>query len=172
MKFQVILADPPWRYNYSKSKSRKIENNYPTMSIDDICKLNIGSIVDEDCILFLWTTAPKLEEAFKVINSWGFKYKTGMIWNKKKMGLGYYSRIQHEHILIATKGKIKPPEPAVRPRSIIEKWWTKKHSEKPIEMYEIIEKMYPDKNKIELFSRAARSGWSNWGNEISTNIIL
>jgi hypothetical protein len=75
-KYTLIYADPPWRYDFSQTDSREIENQYPTMDIDSICNLPINALADNDCILFLWGTNPKLREALLVIEAWGFEYKT------------------------------------------------------------------------------------------------
>lgn len=163
-KYSLIYADPPWRYDFSKSESREIENQYPTMEVDDICALPIGGLADNDCVLFLWATSPKLREALQVIEAWGFEYKTNMVWVKDKIGMGYYARQKHELLLIATKGNPGTPEPQNRPDSAIyaERG---KHSRKPSEFYEILEGMYPHGKRIELFSRLERDGWDAWGNE-------
>lgn len=165
-KFSVIYADPPWKYEHSKTDSRMIENQYPTMELDDICGMAIEEISADDCILFMWTTSPKLKESFKVLNAWAFTYKTCAVWDKEKIGMGYYFRQQHELLLIATRGKIGVPEPHNRPSSII-KSPRGKHSKKPDIVYKIIEAMYPNNKKIELFCRKPQKGWKSYGNEIA-----
>ncbi len=164
-RYPVMYADPPWRYEHSETKARKIENQYPTMTLDDIKELDISSIANDNCLLFLWATSPKLAEAMDVIEAWGFTYRTCMVWVKDKIGMGYYARQRHELLLIANKGSVPPPEPSARPDSVLESP-RQKHSQKPDGMYEIIERMYPDLPKIELFARAQREGWDSWGNEI------
>jgi N6-adenosine-specific RNA methylase IME4 len=163
-KFPVIYADPAWQYDYSVSDSRKIENQYPTMPLEDIKNMEVESISADDCILFMWTTSPKLKDSFEVLSSWGFQYKTCAIWDKKKIGMGYYFRQQHELLLVATKGNIPTPIPENRPSSIFG-FERGDHSSKPHEVYEMIEKMYPEFAKIELFCRTPRSGWTAWGNQ-------
>ena len=86
-KYQIIYADPPWRYDFSKDNADKIENHYPTMALQEICELDIPS--DDNSVLYLWATAPKLLEALAVMKAWGFKYKTQMIWDKELIGMGY-----------------------------------------------------------------------------------
>lgn len=162
VRYPVIYADPPWRYEYASTESRAIENQYPTMSIDDICDLNVPAA--DDAILFMWTTAPKLEEGLRVLNDWGFIYRSCAIWDKQKMGMGYYFRIQHEILLIGTKGNIPAPEPSVRPRSVFSISYDG-HSAKPHEVAEMIEAMYPELPKLEMFCRKPRDGWSVWGNQ-------
>lgn len=186
--YDVILADPPWRYDFSKSDSRKIENQYDTMSLaqleahrDFVCSLHDGN-----AIMFMWATAPKLADAMRLLGAWGFTYKTFDVWVKvprdrerdqlvlaeemraeegEHYGMGYYTRVRHEPILIATVGKFSPPEPARRPVSAFYAE-VGRHSEKPLIEYERIEAMYPDARRVELFARARREGWDAWGNEV------
>jgi N6-adenosine-specific RNA methylase IME4/ParB-like chromosome segregation protein Spo0J len=165
-KYPVIYADPPWRYDYAETENRAIENQYPTMTIDEICNMPVSDLATDDAILFMWTTAPKLEEAFKVVSSWGFTYRSCAIWDKQKIGMGYYFRIQHEILLVATRGNIPTPAPADRVSSVIS-IPRSEHSAKPVDFYEIIEKFYPALPKIELFCRSPREGWAVWGNQSS-----
>jgi N6-adenosine-specific RNA methylase IME4 len=164
-KYNVIYADPPWKYDYSVSSSREIENQYPTMELEDICNLPINDIAADDCILFLWATSPKLLEAIKVIEAWGFNYRTNAVWVKDKIGMGYYFRQQHEILLVANRGNIPAPEPEARVSSVIEAN-REEHSKKPEIVYQIIENMYGDLPKIELFSRKIKDGWDTWGNQV------
>ena len=163
-KFPILYADPPWRYDFSRSSSREIENQYPTMELDDICNLEVAKITNDDCVLFLWATNPKLQEALRVIEAWGFEYKTNMVWVKDKIGMGYYARQQHELLLIAAKGSVPVPMAEFRPASVIYSD-RDQHSKKPDSVYEIIEKMYPEYPKVELFARSKREGWASWGNQ-------
>lgn len=163
-KFPVIYADPPWRYEHVETESRAIENQYPTMSLDEICEMPIDNIAHDDCILFMWATSPKLEEAMRVISAWGFTYRTCAVWDKEMIGMGYYFRQQHELLLVAAKGELPTPLPADRPSSVLrEKRGV--HSAKPEAMREYIEKMYPQLDKIELFCRTPKEGWNVWGNQ-------
>ena len=163
-EYNVIYADPPWFYKVGNiTPNRIIENQYPSMQTEDICKMKVPSA--KDTILFLWVTSPKLEEGLKVLNSWGFEYKTSMVWVKDRIGMGYYVRGRHEFLLIGTKGKPPKPSPKNRYDSVIEAPRTK-HSKKPNEVYERIEKMYPDCKYLELFARDSRENWKSWGDEI------
>jgi len=161
--FSVIYADPPWQYDFSKSTSRSIESHYPTMPLRDICELPIPA--DLNAILFLWATNPKIREALTVIESWGFEYRTNMVWVKDKIGMGYYVRGQHELLLIARKGELPPPDEANRVASVL---YAPRvgHSRKPDTVYGIIEKMYPNQHYIELFATQKREGWESWGNKV------
>ena len=163
-KYQLIYADPPWRYQFSESDSREIENHYPTMSLDDICAMRVADIAENDSTLYLWTTSPKLLEAFKVIDAWGFEYKTCAVWDKQKIGMGYYFRQRHELLLVATKGSPGVPEPSTRPPSVIT-YKRGEHSAKPVEMYAMLESMYQEATKVELFCRSPQEGWAVWGNQ-------
>jgi N6-adenosine-specific RNA methylase IME4/transposase-like protein len=161
--FPVILADPPWRYEFIESASRAIENHYPTMSLDEICDLEVPAA--DDCVLFLWVTPPKVAEGIQVLDAWGFNFRTSMVWVKDKIGMGKYVRQQHEWLMIAKRGNFPLPDPEDRPASVIEAP-RGAHSEKPEEIHKIIERMYPFLDRCELFARKPRDGWASWGNEI------
>ena len=163
-QYPIILADPPWRYDFSKDDADEIENHYPTMSLDEICALPVADSAFDDCVLFMWATSPKLEDAFKVINAWGFQYRTCAIWDKEWIGPGYYFRQRHELLLVATRGALPVPPPNARPDSVFTEKRTA-HSKKPDVSYQLIESMYLNLPKLELFSRTPREGWTAWGNQ-------
>jgi len=160
-QFNVIYADPPWQYDLSLRGSP--EEHYAVMETKSICDLKIPS--SEDAVLFLWATNPKLEEALQVMRAWGFTYKTNLVWVKDKFGNGYYFRGQHELLLLGVKGNPSVPLEADRPSSVLNAA-RGKHSQKPEEVYVLIEKMYPNNKRLELFARQKREGWEAWGNEI------
>lgn len=162
-KFDVIYCDPPWRYDFSETTNREIENHYTTMECKDICKMNVPAA--DSCVLFMWATAPKLLEAIEVIKAWGFEYKTHAIWDKEKIGMGYWFRGQHELLMVATKGKVSPPDSTIRISSVIKEERTK-HSRKPDCVAEYIELAFFEKSKIELFCREPRKGWYSFGNQL------
>ena len=164
-KFSIIYADPPWQYEHETQGRQEIENIYPTMLLGDIMKLPINEIAMENCILFLWCPNPKVGEAIDVVKAWGFDYRTNSVWVKDRIGMGYYNRQQHEMLMIAVKGNMPTPDPVNRPPSVIEAP-RREHSRKPDEVYEMIEKMYPDLRKVELFARHTHPGWIVWGNEV------
>jgi N6-adenosine-specific RNA methylase IME4 len=166
LKYDLILADPPWRYAFVNSPNRAIENHYPTMTNAEICALPVRDIAADNCVLFLWTTTAKLAETFAVVEAWGFEYVTSAIWDKEIIGMGYYFRGQHEFLLVCKRGKPKKPAEGTRPSSVIHERRTK-HSKKPVKAYEILEAMYPDAKKVELFARQPRAGWDAWGNEVA-----
>jgi N6-adenosine-specific RNA methylase IME4/ParB-like chromosome segregation protein Spo0J len=169
-RYAVLYADPPWRFNVYNEEcgiERAAGNHYSTMPLDEICALPILSLASPDAALFMWTTVPHLRESFDVLVAWGFEYKTNIVWVKDKIGLGYFVRNQHELLLVATRGDMPSPSPANRPPSVISAP-RREHSRKPDEAYELIERMYPELPKIELFARHARPGWAAWGNEVGT----
>lgn len=162
-KYNIIYADPPWRYNFSKDNADKIENHYPTMTVKEICNLPVPS--SDNSVLFLWATAPKLKEALQVMEAWGFSYKTHAIWDKGWIGMGYWFRGQHELLLVGVKGKFSPPQPKQRVSSIFFEKKTK-HSKKPQWFRDYIKSVFPEKTRIELFARQHDAGWDCWGNEV------
>lgn len=161
-KFSVILADPAWEYEFSRSDSRQIANQYLPSSLADMKRLKVPAA--EDSVLFMWATSPKLEEALELMEAWAFEYKTCMVWVKDQIGMGYYARQRHELLLIGARGSLELPDPSVRPDSVLTAPRTE-HSEKPEESYELIETMYPTYNKLEMFARGQRPGWEVWGDE-------
>lgn len=162
--FNLIYADPPWRYEHSKTESRAIENQYPTMELEDIKALKVPAA--DDCVLFMWATSPKLAESLEVLAAWDFTYRTCAVWDKEVIGMGYYFRQQHELLLVATRGEPGTPEEGARQSSIIRSR-RGLHSAKPAIVYEMLEAMYPHAVRLELFARESRDGWSGWGNQLA-----
>jgi N6-adenosine-specific RNA methylase IME4 len=166
LRYPIILADPPWRYENPPmgGGNRSIENHYPTMALDEICALPIEDIAASDSTLYLWATAPKLAECFKVLDAWGFIYRTNFVWIKDKIGMGYHARSQHELLLVAKRGNLPPPAAEERVSSVIHAD-RGEHSKKPAIFHELIDRWYPDLPKVELFARVGRPGWATWGNQ-------
>jgi len=162
-RFGVIYVDPPWDYQIQISPTWKFD--YRTMSNADIAAMPIKDLAADDAVLFMWSTSAHLAKAFNVINAWGFDYKSSFVWNKGNIGWGYYFRGQHELLLMATRGSPGTPPPAARVPSVLNSARSE-HSQKPDEVYTIIEQMYPDLPKLELFARQKRDGWASWGNEV------
>jgi N6-adenosine-specific RNA methylase IME4 len=161
--FELILVDPPWQFG-SPDSTRAPEQHYPTMSLEEIKAMKLPAA--DDCVLFLWAVNALLREALEVIEDWGFRYRSHIAWVKPSIGAGVWLRQRHEPLLLATKGEARPPEPSDRCESVIEAP-RGRHSEKPLAAYELIERMYPQRCKLELFARgSARSGWVAWGNEV------
>lgn len=167
-KFRIIYADPAWSYNDKQDTPQLggAEKHYKTMTVKEICDLPVNEISEKNSVLFLWVTSPLLEDAFKVISSWGFKYKTSFIWDKVKHNMGHYNSVRHEILLIATKGSCVPDNKKLYDSvQTIER--NDNHSEKPIEFINIIDDIYTHGNKLEMFCRKIKkTNWYGWGNEI------
>lgn len=168
-KYQIIYADPPWRYRHCASNSRRIENVYPTMILEDIKNLPIPT--DKNSVLYLWATTAKLTEAIDVMKAWGFDYRSSLVWDKGIIGMGYWFRGQHEFLLVGVQGKFSPPPQSQRVSSILRQKRAG-HSKKPDIIKLLIEGWYPDKTKIELFARQKTEGWDVWGNEVESDVNL
>jgi N6-adenosine-specific RNA methylase IME4 len=172
-KYNVIYADPPWTYkDKCLSGKRGVEFKYDTMTIDDIKNLNVKDIADDNCMLFIWTTFPMMQECLDVIKAWGFKYRTvGFVWIKLNKiakslfwGMGAAgTRANAEVCLMAVKGKPKRVSAGVHSvvMSVIEK-----HSKKPDVARERIVQLCGDVPRIELFARESTAGWDVLGDNI------
>ena len=168
-KYNVIYADPPWEEKGGGKIKRGADRHYPLMKTKDILELPVKDIVAiEGAHLYLWATNNHLKDAFEVIEAWGFEYVTMITWMKDKLGLGQYFRGKTEHCLFATTKKKLPYNTIegkraqgvtgfIAPRG--------RHSEKPEEMRQMIEKVSTGE-KIELFARKHVDGWDCWGNEV------
>lgn len=174
-KYQIIYADPPWLYkDMNLPGKRSVNCKYLVQSNEWLEKLPVSSITQDDCILFLWVTMPKLNECWGVINAWGFEYKTcAFTWvkrNKKKeswfWGMGRWTRSNAELCLLATKGKPKRISASVH--SVIDTP-VETHSKKPNVVRERIVELCGDIPRIELFARSKTEGWDVWGNEVVAN---
>jgi len=157
------------------------------MNIEDIKNLPIHKLADDDCILFMWVTMPKLNEVFDVIKAWGFEYKTvGFVWVKKNkikdtpfMGMGRWSRANAELCLLATKGKPKRISASIHQiidtlddDSSVLYSPIEQHSKKPDIVRDKIIELCGDLPKVELFARQKVEGWNAWGNEIESDIHI
>lgn len=162
--YGVIYADPPWDYMGEEKVG------YPCMNLEEICKLPVNEIAEEDAVLFTWCSSSLLEDAIKVINAWGFKLKTSAVWDKGSVGQGAYFRQSHEILLFATRGNLPEVPYSARPESVL-RYPRFEHSRKPREICDIIDGMYPEFRKIELFCRGEpHPGWDGWGNECAKEI--
>jgi N6-adenosine-specific RNA methylase IME4 len=162
-RFQVLYADPPWQFG-NPDGPHAPEQHYPTMPLDKIRALRVPAA--DDTVLCLWAVTSLLPEALEVIHAWGFTYKTGAFWVKGSIGPGVWFRNEYEQLLLATRGNWPPPEPEDRVSSVI-RAPRRAHSQKPDEVYDLIERMYPHATKLELFARGKpRPGWAAWGNEV------
>ena len=184
MKYNIILADPPWSYS-DKQKNRP--GTYPRMTTGNICGLSVSDIADDNCVLFLWVTGPLLAEGLQVISAWGFKFKTiGFTWIKSRKntdhnqlsaktndnffkGMGHYTRANAELCLIGKRGKIDRKSKSI---SQIIYSPVREHSQKPDEIYSRIEDLYGDLPRLEMFARQSWPGWDVFGNQVENSIEL
>ena len=175
-KYQAIYADPPWDYQQCRL-SGSAKKHYPTMRIEELCALPVAEIADRDCALFLWATFPQLPEALRLIQAWGFVYKTvAFVWlkqNRKALtwfyGLGFWTRSNAEVCLLATKGHPKRQSTGIHQLVISP---VERHSKKPDEVREKIVELMGDVPRIELFARQQTPGWDVWGNEVENSTAL
>jgi N6-adenosine-specific RNA methylase IME4 len=175
-RYETIYADPPWSYqNWRAAKNGAAVSAMEVMRTDDICRVPVGEkFADKNCHLFLWGTWPKLPDALRVMDAWGFAFVTGFPWvkytpstGKLYTGIGFWTQGMSEYLLIGRRGKPKKGKTkAVKglicgsdfqfyaPRT--------KHSEKPLEVQTWIERVSAEP-RLELFARTPRPGWTSWG---------
>ena len=175
-RFGTILADPPWRFSNRTGKVAPEHGRlrrYQTMSLEEICDLPIAQHAADKSHLYLWVPNALLQEGFEVMERWGFTYKTNLIWYKVRKdggpdgrGVGFYFRNVTEVILFGVKGKHRTRQPGRRQVNVLTSR-KREHSRKPDEFYDIIESC-SDGPFLELFARAPRPRWRQWGDEIST----
>lgn len=174
-KYQIIYADPPWKQ--SKGGKKAVRKNssgkslaYPTESLEEIEEQlrQAVSLTTDNSVLFLWTIEKYLFEAEQMAKRLGYKLHARMIWNKVNgIPAAFTIRFGHEYLLFLYKGKLLPV--ATDERGKIHSVFTEKvqrHSQKPQIAYEIIERLYPHWQKLELYARNERAGWDCWGNEV------
>ena len=170
MKYQIIYADPPWAYLWGTGKDGgnfAPEKHYKTMSTDEICAIDVKSLRDKNCALFLWSTMPALPDGIKVMEAWGFKYKTcAFAWVKTRKdgaplaGMGSYTKSNIEVCLLGMRGHIKAADKTI-PQIVMHERLG--HSVKPPVIRERIEKLFGNKSRIELFARQKIIGWDAIG---------
>lgn len=191
--YKIILADPPWHFkNWSADAPKQIHDRtrgankyYPTENVNDIC--NLVPPTDENAVLLIWGLSSHMPELLKVIDAWGFKLKTkAWTWVKMskdmerpRIGMGYWTRQCSEDCWLATKGHPKAPSFRAEPAAVFTEEdtllaaRTSRHSEKPVEQYEKIDRLFPNVYpRLEMFARQQRDGWSVFGNEVSNSINL
>ena len=168
-QYRIVYADPPWQYR-DKAETGAVQSvgvamKYPTMSIAELCDLNVKNICDDDAVLFLWVTAPLLFECQPVIKAWGFTYRASFVWDKVKHNHGHYNSVRHEFLLICVRGSGVPDvSTQLDSVQVIKRTG---HSEKPERFRELIDEMYPTGKRIELFARTEPiAPWQGWGNEL------
>jgi N6-adenosine-specific RNA methylase IME4 len=162
--YRVLTADPPWPYEKrDEDPSHRGVLPYTTMSLAQICALDVGSIAHEDSILWLWTTNAFMREAFDVLDAWGFEAKTILTWNKPKMGMGDWLRGQTEHCIMAVRGH---PVVTLTNQTTSQHWPVREHSRKPEEFYDFVESLCPAPRYAYLFARNTRPNWDCHGDEV------
>lgn len=180
-KYNLILTDPPWRQSKGgkksvRPKSSGEELDYPVISLDEIQQylLLATQNTEENAIMFLWTIDKYLHEAEEMARILGWKLHARMIWNKVTgIPAAFTVRYGHEYMLYFYKGKLTPV--AKDERGKIHTVFTeqvKRHSQKPEISYQIIERLYPETIKLEMYARQKREGWDTWGNEVENDIDL
>jgi N6-adenosine-specific RNA methylase IME4 len=172
-KYDVLYADPPWRYSNRESLAGKdsyLDGKkdvvYPTMSFDEIASLPIPRICAPDCILFGWVVSPMMPDCIAAFEQWGFKHSTvAFVWEKQRINPGHYTLSSCELCLVFRRGKIPTPRGARNIRQFLSE---KKgaHSAKPHEVRARIVNMFPSQKRVELFARKTFPGWDVWGNEV------
>lgn len=179
-KFDIIYADPPWDYNgkmqFDKS-GKSVEEidlsknifissasfKYPTLKLDALMGIPVYEIAKDDCLLFMWATNPHLAQALELGKAWGFEYRTvAFVWDKMSHNPGQYTLSNCELCLVFKRGRIPRPRGARNIQQLVRSP-RKEHSEKPAEVMQAIEKMFPTQERIELFARRETKGWSVWG---------
>lgn len=160
--FRVLCADPPWAYEKRKDDgTHRAALTYPTMTTEEVCAMGVGAIAHEDSVLWLWTTNAFMRDAYDVAAAWGFEVKTILTWAKDRMGTGDWLRGKTEHCLMCVRGK---PVVNLTNETTLLEGKVREHSRKPVEFYEMVEKLCPG-SKVEIFGREAREGWVTWGAE-------
>jgi len=175
-RFSTILVDPPWRFQNRTGKmapEHKRLRRYATMGLDDICQLPVGNHAADTCHLYLWCPNALLREGLRVMEAWGFRYKTNIVWYKIRKdggpdgrGVGFYFRNVTELLLFGVKGRMRTLAAGRRQVNML---CTRKqeHSRKPNEIYRIIESCSPGPY-LELFARERVEGWTQWGDELDS----
>lgn len=182
-KYDIIYADPPWDYggklqfDKSSKSADKIDLSknifissanfkYPTVKTKDLMKIPIQEIAKDDCLLFMWVTNPHLAQGLELAKAWGFEYRTvAFVWDKMVHNPGQYTMSYCELCLVFKKGRIPTPRGARNVKQLV-RVPRGEHSEKPKEVLEGIERMFPTQEKIELFARNKPNGWDVWGLDV------
>lgn len=168
----ILAADPAWQFDDKlPGKRRGAESHYKCLTIDDIKAFALPVQVTRapDAVLFLWRVAAMQREALDVAEAWGFEPYGELVWQKltktglKHFGMGHILRQSHETCLVAVRGRVRP---AVRNERSTFEARTGVHSEKPEAFYRLVERLYPDAHRYEIFARRPRTGWSQYGNEL------
>jgi N6-adenosine-specific RNA methylase IME4 len=175
-QFGTILIDPPWRFVNRTGKmapEHRRLHRYPTLSFDEIAALPVGALAALQAHLYLWCPNALLAEGLRIMQAWGFTYKTNLVWYKIRKdggpdgrGVGFYFRNVTELLLFGVKGKLRTKQAGRKQVNILISR-KQEHSWKPEEQYQIIEACSPGPY-IELFARRQRAGWTCWGDQAET----
>jgi N6-adenosine-specific RNA methylase IME4 len=167
-RFPTIYADPPWQYA-NRAARGAAERHYRTMTLDDICRQPVAELAADDAHLHLWTTNGFLKDAFRVIEAWGFRYKSCFVWVKPELGCGNYYRVSHEFLLLGVRGRLPF-------RNRTQRSWQlhprREHSRKPEHVRLLIEQVSPGPY-LELFGRTdvPDSEWTVFGNQVDRRLF-
>jgi len=182
-KYDIIYADPPWDYGgkmqFDKSGTKDQNKNwdkkifisaanfkYPTLKTKAMKKIPIWEIAQDDALLFMWVTNPHLAQGIELGQAWGFDYKTvGFVWDKMVHNPGQYTMSYCELCLIFKRGKIPRPRGTRNEKQLVRRK-RGRHSEKPMDVQQSIERMFPTQKKIELFARKRPENWDVWGLDV------
>jgi len=164
--YDIIVADPPWKFssNSEAKPGRNARRHYPCMTDQQVSLLPVREWAAPAALLFLWTTAPMLVRSLPILDAWGFRYVSQLVWVKDHPGTGFWVRNRHEVVLMAKRGKFPCPKPAPFGDSVIT-GQQREHSRKPETLQDRIDVTWPDARKLEMFARRPRPGWDVWGNE-------
>lgn len=165
-QFATILADPPWQYG-NQSTRGATGDHYVGMTVDEICALPIAGTAADNAHLHLWTTNAFLFDAQRVMESWGFTYKSCFVWVKPQIGMGNYWRVSHEFLLLGVRGSLPFADRSLRSWAEFRRG---QHSAKPEQIRDLIHRASPGP-RLELFARRAVEGWTVWGNEIRREVF-
>ncbi len=168
-RYSTILADPPWGLpNQRGGNGLGADAHYSLMSLEAICALPVQNLVADNAHLWLWATTSDWHVQLRVMEAWGFSYRSALTWVKPRLGLGRYLRSATEHLLFGIRGKA-PIAFRSQPTWLFAP--TQGHSHKPEEAYAVIERCSPGP-RLELFARRKRLGWDVWGNEVDSDVTL
>ena len=176
-KYGIIYIDPPWEYKKSRAildtrkkykGSSKADDHYPTMSLTELKKLLINEMLEDNALVFMWTTGPLLKRSIRLGTTWGLQYATiGFVWDKQQVNPGNYTMSQIELCLIFKKGAIPTPRGARNVKQFLSQE-RREHSRKPDEVRRRIDEMFPDLKKLEMFARSMPDNdWDAYGNEVN-----
>jgi N6-adenosine-specific RNA methylase IME4 len=176
--FKTVLADPPWRFTNRTGKvapeHRRLDR-YDTMTHQEICALPVSEVVADAAHLYLWVPNALLPEGLAVMQAWGFRYVSNVVWAKRRKdggpdgrGVGFYFRNVTELVLFGVRGSMRTLPPGRRQVNMVESR-KREHSRKPDEMYDVIESCSPGPF-LEMFARYPRDGWTVWGDEASSEV--